>query len=164
MLSLKHFLFSAGLALITCVGITSCDNIDLYEKIDPIPDHEWASRHKPQFRFLLNDTTASYQLFITLRHNEKYGYNNIWLNLHANAPDSTTESFLIELPLASPDKGWLGNGMDDLYDHRIPVTLDPQKFNFKKKGEYTLTIEHVMREDPLRNVMNVGLRLEKKAG
>ena len=47
-------------------------------------------------------------------------------------------------------------------EHRIALTLDPGKFNFRKAGEYKFTIEQNMREDPLQNVMNIGLRLEKK--
>ena len=31
-----------------------------------------------------------------------------------------------------------------------------------KAGNYTFTIEQIMREDPLENVLNVGLRIEKK--
>ena len=147
----------------TCTVIASCDTIDLYEKIDAIPGHEWSSSYKPQFNFTVKDTSSSYQLFITLRHNERYAFNNIWINLSAQAPGATLQTFLIELPLANSEKGWLGNGMDDLYDHRIPITLDPKKLSFKRAGDYTFTIAHVMREDPLQNIMNVGLRLEKKA-
>ena len=69
---------------------------------------------------------------------------------------------MLELPLASSEKGWLGTAMDDLYEHRIAVTLDPAKFNFSKNGEYAFSMEQAMREDPLQNVLNVGLRIEKK--
>jgi gliding motility-associated lipoprotein GldH len=163
MLFHRHLIVLLCIIILGCLSLTSCDTIDLYEKTDAIPGHEWSSDYKPQFSFTIKDTTSAYQLFITLRHNERYGFNNIWLNLYATAPDSTSEKFTIELPLASADKGWLGNGMDDLYDHRIPITLDPQKFNFNKAGNYTFTIEHIMRQDPLLNILNVGLRLEKKA-
>jgi len=162
MINLRNIILSYCFTLFVCIAFISCDTIDLYEKIDSIPGHEWSSAYKPQFNFTIKDTTASYQLFITLRHNERYAFNNIWINLQAQSPGSAAQQFLIELPLASAEKGWLGNGMDDLYDHRIPITLDPQKLNFKKGGEYIFTVEHVMREDPLQNIMNIGLRLEKK--
>ena len=61
------------------------------------------------------------------------------------------------------EKGWLGTGMDDLYEHRIALTPINQQFYFKKAGTYTFSLEHVMREEPLEHVMNVGLRIEKKA-
>ena len=142
--------------------IASCNTIDLYERVASIPNYAWQSNFKPRFTFDISDTTSTYQVYIILRHNEKYNYNNIWLNLYAQAPGDSTQKFMLELPLATNDKGWLGTAMDDLYEHRVALTLDPQKFNFKKKGTYTFTLEQVMREDPLQHVMNVGIRLEKK--
>jgi gliding motility-associated lipoprotein GldH len=141
---------------------SSCTRIDLFERVKNIPSQQWSSSFKPQFRFTITDTVATYQLYILLRHTNKYNYNNIWLNLHAKAPGQKPQRFTLELPLATNEKGWLGSGMDDLFDHRIAVTLDPQKFNFSKPGEYIFTLEHVMREEPLQHVMNAGIRLEKK--
>ena len=145
-----------------CIHLSSCHTIDLYEKVVAIPGHSWHSNFKPKFVFTIKDTTSNYQLYIILRHNEKYNYNNIWLNLYAESAADSIQKFMLELPLASREKGWLGIAMDDLYEHRIALTLDPQKFNFKRSGQYSFTIEQVMREDPLQNVMDVGLRLEKK--
>jgi gliding motility-associated lipoprotein GldH len=146
--------------LVLC--LLSCQTGDLYEKVESIPAQEWKSDYKPRFGFTIKDTAADYQLNIILRHNEKYGYRNVWLNLYAQAPGDTAQKFTVELPLASGDKGWLGSGMDDLYEHRVALTLDPSKFNFRKSGDYTFTLEHIMREDPLQNVLNIGLSIEKK--
>jgi len=156
---LRNFHIVLLLLIIACAG---CDTIDLYERMDTIPGHQWRTDYKPRFTIKLQDTAADHQLYITLRHNERYNYNNIWLNLYAQAPDGSREKFTLELPLAHPEKGWLGSGMDDLYDHRVPVTLDPQRFRFSRAGEYVFTLEHIMREDPLLHILNVGVRLEKK--
>lgn len=150
------------LSVAFALHLLSCQTIDLYEKVVPVPKHQWNHSFRPSFTFAIKDTASFYQLFIILRHNEKYNYNNIWLNLYAQAPGSKPERFPLELPLATNERGWLGSGMDDLYEHRIPLTLDPEKFNFKKAGNYTFRIEQIMRDDPLTNVMNVGLRIEKK--
>jgi gliding motility-associated lipoprotein GldH len=154
----KTVLLASALLLI----ILSCTTIDLYEKVVPVPQHKWNTDFKPSFSFTIKDTTVAYQLYIILRHNEKYNYNNIWLNLTAKSPADSVQKFMVELPLATNEKGWLGSGMDDIYEHRIGLTLDPSKFNFTEPGTYNFTIEHTMREDPLQNVMNVGVRLEKK--
>lgn len=148
--------------LIPCLLLLSCERINLYEKVKTIPKHEWKSSYKPTFKFAISDTTASYQLFVILRHTEKYSFNNIWINLHARTPDGTKQTFLLELPLATNEKGWLGSGIDDIYEHRIALTLDPEKMSFKKSGEYQFSLEHIMRQDPLEHVMNAGLRIEKK--
>ncbi|HEX2605898.1 MAG TPA: gliding motility lipoprotein GldH [Flavisolibacter sp.] len=150
-------------ALLLLLCVQSCQTIDLYEKHVTIPNHEWKSSFKPQFQFTITDTTAAYQLFIVLRHTDKYNFNNIWLNLYAQAPGTPSRKFgPIEMPLAAKESGWLGTGMDDLYDHRVALSLDPAQFHFKKAGTYVFTIEQAMREDPLTQVLNVGLRIEKQ--
>ena len=162
MISLFSFFRSFFICTVLSLFLFSCTTIDLYEKVVPIPQHKWNNDFKPSFAFTVKDTTTAYQLFIILRHNEKYNYNNIWLNLTAGSPVDSVQKFMVELPLATNEKGWLGSGMDDIYEHRIGLTLDPSKFNFNAPGTYNFTIEHTMREDPLDNVMNVGIRLEKK--
>lgn len=164
MFRLRTIRFFIGVLLLTgCVWLSSCTRINLYEKVVSIPDHEWKNSFRPSFSFEIKDTTVPYQLYVILRHNEKYNYNNIWVNLHTKSPDGTVSKAQYELPLATNEKGWLGTGMDDLYEHRIALTPINQQFYFKKAGMYTFSLEQVMREDPLKNVLNIGFRIEKKA-
>ena len=150
--------------LFNCLNLflSSCGTIDLYEKTVPVPKHAWNSSYKPEFRFTIKDTTVPYRVFITLRHNDRYNYNNIWVNLYTQSPGDSTRQVLYELPLASKE-GWLGSGMGDIYDHRIAITPQDQDLYFRKSGEYVFTLEQVMREDPLQNITDIGIRLEKKA-
>lgn len=154
-------LFLSVLVLVSNFFV-SCQTIDLYEKNVSLPGHEWESSFKPDFKFIIEDTASPYQVFIVVRHNEKYNYNNIWLNLYTRPPGDSTQKVQYELPLATSERGWLGTAMDDLYEHRILITPRNQDVYFRKKGEYIFTLEHIMREDPLKNVLNVGLRIEKK--
>ncbi|MGZ3952535.1 MAG: gliding motility lipoprotein GldH family protein, partial [Flavisolibacter sp.] len=62
-----------------CLWLSSCERIDLYERVVSIPKQEWQSSFKPQFKFDIRDTIAQYQAYILLRHNEKYEFNNIWV-------------------------------------------------------------------------------------
>jgi gliding motility-associated lipoprotein GldH len=143
--------------------IVSCTTIDLYEKSVSIPNHSWKSSYKPSFTFSIKDTTSPYQLFLILRHNDKYNFNNIYINLVTKQPGAdTTQTARYDLRLATDNEGWLASGMDDIYEHRIPLTPVGGRFLFKKPGEYTFSIEQIMRENPLNNVLNVGLRIEKK--
>lgn len=147
--------------LATGYWFSSCAHIDLYEKVLPLPKHQWQSNYKPEFSFAVKDTNVSYQLSFIVRHNNQYKYNNVWVNLYAKGPAGPAQSFKLELPLASKE-GWLGSGMDDVFEHRIGFALDPGKFAFDKAGTYTFALEQIMRDDPLNDVMDVGLRLEKK--
>lgn len=137
--------------------LAGCTSIDLYEKDVTIPGFSWKNSFRPEFTFTIKDTTAPYQLFLVLRHNERYNYNNIWINLYSQPPGDSVHKAPFELSLATNEK-WLATGMDDIYEHRIKLT-EPQ---YLRAGVYHFSIEQIMREDPLENVMNVGLRVEKK--
>jgi hypothetical protein len=54
--------------------------------------------------------------------------------------------------------------MDDIYEHRISLQKEllTAGVSFRQTGTYRFAIEQLMREDPLEEVMNVGLRIEKK--
>jgi gliding motility-associated lipoprotein GldH len=144
------------------ISALSCTSIDLYEKSASIPGHAWQSSFTPSFTFTIKDTTASYRLWVVLRHTDKYNFNNLYVNIITRQPgQDSTQKARYDLTLATNEKGWLASGMDDIYEHRIPLTPAGQDFYFKKPGEYTFTIEQIMRENPLLHVMNVGIRLEK---
>ena len=145
------------------LAAVSCTTIDLYEKSVSIPGHSWKNSYKPSFTFTIRDTSSPYQLFLILRHNDKYSFNNIYINLTTQQPgQDSTQTGKYDLRLATNTEGWLGTGMDDIYEHRIPLTPAGNQFYFRKPGDYTFTIEQIMRENPLNNVLNAGLRIEKK--
>ena len=73
-------------------------------------------------------------------------------------PGDSLRKQQLDLRLATDDKGWLGSGMDDIYEHRILITEKPSAL---KAGKYRFLLENIMREDPLEHVMNVGIRVEK---
>jgi len=143
--------------LISYFIFSSCTTVDLYEKTISLPDHEWKGDFKPEFDFIIKDTTSLYQVFFILRHTEKYNYNNIWINLYSQPPGDTLHKAQYEMRLATNEKGWLASGMDDIYEHRQPLTGKVRL----KAGTYKLILENIMREDPLQHVLNAGIRIEK---
>ncbi len=148
-----------SLALASCaLYLLSCTSIDLYEKEIVIPGHQWKSSFKPTFTFNIKDTTVPYQFFLVIRHTEKYNYTNIYVNLYIQPPGTDSTTKIQRSLMLADNNGWLGSGMDDIYEHRIPLG-DPQLL---RAGTYKFTLEQIMREDPLENVLNVGLRIEKK--
>ena len=156
---MKKLFRTSYFILLTSYFFFSCTTIDLYEKSVTIPGHQWESSFKPSFDFTIKDTTSPYKLFFILRHNEKYSFNNIYINVYVKGPgQDSVLKIQQDLVLATNEKGWLATGMDDIYEHRIPLAPEQSL----KAGTYTFTIEQIMREDPLENVLNAGLRIEKK--
>ena len=138
--------------------LSGCGTLDVYEKTAFFPDHEWKTTDKPSFIFTIEDTVSAYHIFIILRHEDAYHYNNIWMNITTQAPGDTVRTQQVNITLADNKKGWLGTGMDDVFDHRARITRLPVKL---KKGKYTFTLQQNMREEPLQFVLNAGIRVEK---
>jgi gliding motility-associated lipoprotein GldH len=139
-------------------SFSSCQTVDLYEKNVPVPGHQWKSSFKPEFSFTVKDSAALFRPYFIIRHTEKYNYNNIWINFYYRLPGDTIRKEMKEMQLASNEKGWLASGLDDIYEHRIPLTDKPFKL---KPGNYLFQLENIMREDPLKDVLSVGIRMEK---
>lgn len=154
-----RYFFSVVLSL--ALWGASCGHIDMYEKTVTIPGHAWKSDFKPVFDIAITDTASSYKVYLVLRHTEKYGYNNIYLNLGIQGPgqDSVTK-IRREVTLASNDR-WRGEGMDDIYEHR-EVIGQLGDTRVLTPGIYHFTLEQIMREDPLEHVLDVGVRVEKQ--
>ncbi len=151
---LKKF---SGYIAILCL-LAGCGTLDVYEKNVSFPDHEWKSNDKPVFNFTITDTASAYNIYVIVRHEDAYHFNNIWLNIVTKAPGETEKKQLVNVTLADNKKGWLGTGMDDVFDHRARITLFPIKL---KKGNYTFALQQNMREEPLQFVLNAGIRVEK---
>ena len=153
---LRILLFAA------CLSWTSCSiPAGVFEKDIALPGQEWPSSFRPTFSFDISgqDTADRYDVFIVLRHTDAYNYNNIWLRGTARQPgDSVAHSQRFDLSLADNQKGWTGTGMDDIYEHRIEIQHSTK---FDRPGAYSFTLEQIMRDDPLKHVLNVGVRIEK---
>jgi len=146
------------LCILCSLQLSSCQPIGVFEKNASFKTQEWPSSNKPSFSFNIQDTTAAYNIFLVLRHTDAYGFNNIWVKVTRQGPD-TTYAQQMDLRLATNNQGWLGTGMDDIWEHRIPITQSAARF--RRSGNYSFTLEQVMRQDPLKHVLNAGIRIEK---
>lgn len=160
----SKFMNRLGAAIIAgCLVMTSClpTKMDAYEKNQEIPGHQWTYQYKPVFEVTVNpaDTAYLYNIYVNVRHTDAYPYSNIWVLVNTQTPgDTTRQSRRVELPLADASGKWLGSGLDDIYEHRIPIQ---EKAILNKPGTYRFIFEQNMRQNPLPYVMNVGLRIEK---
>jgi gliding motility-associated lipoprotein GldH len=137
----------------------SCQQIDIFEKNTAIPNHAWQSNFSCNGTFEINDTTSLYNIYVVLRHTDAYKYNNIWLNIGLQSPGDTMYFQKTNLSLGDDAKGWYGAGMDDIWEVRKMLTERPKAF--RKKGVYHFSVKHNMRDEPLKNIMSAGLRVEK---
>lgn len=159
----KHSLY--GLFIFLLAGsafsiLPGCMKSPHYQKTYALPGQQWAYKDQPAFQFQITDTTALYHLYFLIRHTEAYPYSNIWLWLYTRQPgDTTYEKSRIEIPLAEKSGKWLGRGMGEIWEHRMPITRDDQPMIFSRQGIYEIRMEQNMRTDSLPEILDVGLRL-----
>ena len=149
--------FPACVIFFTVLFFTSCNTIDVYEKTTPVPRHEWSSNNNLSFTFTSADSLAYYNIYFVIRHTESYHFNNIWVNFISVEPNKKTQTQKLNLQLTNAN-GWMGASMDDIIEQRVLLFNHPVKLT---KGDNTFYIQQVMREDPLQNVLNAGIRVEK---
>ena len=135
----------------------SCNTIDVYEQTVALPKHEWKSDLRLNFTSSIKDSTGYYNIYFVIRHSEAYHFNNIWINLTTTFPKDTARTQRLNILLASGN-GWLGTSMDDIIEQRLLLNKQPMLL---KAGTYKFSLAQIMREDPLENVLNAGIRIEK---
>lgn len=153
------FLTYCSSFLITILFFSSCTQLDTFEKNIQIPEHEWNYSNQPDIHFNITDTISSYNVFVTLRHTDAYAYKNIWLFISTQQPgDSSYKKERFELILQNQKGEWIGTGMSDIWEVRYPLFSN---IRFTKQGSYTIRLQQTMRDNPLRHIMNAGIRIEK---
>ena len=142
-------------------SLCGCLPSPYYQKEETVPGNAWSYNFKPVFSIDITDTQTVYQPYFLIQHTQAYAYNNLWIWLYIKTPgDSIVKKQRINVPLAEANGKWMGRGMGEIFEQRMPLNLgDSIKFN--RKGTYTISMEQNMRINPLPEILHVGLRLEK---
>lgn len=149
---------STKFCLIILLFLQACNKIDVYEQTKSFNKQKWESANKQTFNVTLNDSADLYNLYVVLRHTDAYHFNNMWINLTTISPGDKAQTQRLNLQLANNTKGWLGTVFDDIIEQRILLNNTPVHL---KPGNYTFTMQHIMREDPLQYIQHAGIRIEK---
>lgn len=145
---------------VLCI-LPGCLPAPYFQKEEAIPQNVWAYSFKPSFTFDITDSTVSYKPSFLIRHSQAYPYSNLWVLLYIKMPgDSIIKKERVNIVLAEPTGKWLGRGMGEIYEQRLPLNLG-DSIQFNRTGTYQVSIEQNMRINPLPEVMNVGLCIEK---
>ncbi len=130
----------------------------LVDEYAPIEQNNWTYLKKVRVAVKVENQTVPYHVFINLRHTADYRYSNIYIRIRQINPDKSTKLFRKEFRLANPDGEWLGTGSGNLYSYQLPIDLN---YRFPAKGTYIFELEQNMRDNPLKEITDVGLRVEE---
>jgi gliding motility-associated lipoprotein GldH len=155
---LIFFYFAVVVAIFTSTGCT--DKNAVIDQNSEVADHNWSYLNKFKFDVKIDDEKTHYNLYMNLRVTGDYKYSNIFVLITQVGPDNKAEVKRYELKLANKDGEWLGEGSGNLYSYQSHFRTN---YMFPAKGVYHFYIEQNMRDNPLREVSDVGLRVEKVA-
>ena len=137
-----------------------CDTNTVYKQYTDVEDGKWYIKNAPSFTFEIKDASVPYNLSYNIRNSLSYGYYNLYLTRYLrDGSGKEIESRLDELLLMDPKTGKpSGDGLGDLFDHKF---LIKRNYRFPKPGNYSVQIRQYMRQDPLLNILSVGITVEK---
>ena len=153
-LILYFLALSANLLLFTGCA----DRNAIIDQNAEVPGHNWTYLNRFSFSFKVDDEKAAYNLYVNLRVTGDYKYSNLFVLVSQTGPGIKSATKRYEMKLANKDGEWLGSGSGNLYSYRLPLRT---QYKFPAKGVYHFEIEQNMRDNPLREVIDAGLRVEK---
>src|SRR5690606_9345469 len=145
------------LVFVLGVFAVACTDTAVFDKNVAIADNAWHYDDQPRLTAHITDAGQRYDIYLNLRHTPDYRYSNIFLLVHQSGPGMTDTTERFELRLAEADGRWLGRSTGSMYAHQ---QLIKENVHFPDTGLYHFTFEQNMRENPLRDVADVGLRIE----
>lgn len=145
------------LALISILTI-GCQRGLVYSEFESIPSYGWEADSVLLYMPQITDSLCDYELQIILRHTNQYAYQNLWFFVDIKKDSLLIRRDTIESYLADDHGNWLGAGMQ-IYELPLMYMDD---FKFNQAGIYEMSIQQGMREDTLRAITDVGMKIIKK--
>ncbi len=154
----------AVMMLFLFVGsVVSCDKKRVFDEYKSV-GKSWNKDSIVSFDLPQLDPKKQYNLFLNLRDNNKYQYNNVFLIVTMEQPAKKVTVDTLEYQMANPDGSLLGDGFTDIKESKL-VYKERMKF---PAGAYKVHIKQAVREtgkvsgvQQLDGITEVGFRIEK---
>ncbi len=150
--SFKLIIFS-----ILIILFFSCNQNDVYFKYQQVPKSGWHKDSLLAFDFKTSNENDLYNVYLHLRHDEKYLYQNMWLLLSLKNRENFLQNDTLEIKLSDPFGNRIGVGKSI----KEITTLHEQNIAFSDSGFYHLDVKHGMSDSLLQGIKEIGIRIEK---
>ncbi|ATP58393.1 gliding motility lipoprotein GldH [Pedobacter ginsengisoli] len=158
MIKLKVLLLSSVLMVLFLSG---CDTNTLIDSNMSMPARNWSYPNKVKTLVEITDSSKPYNVYFKLRHTADYRYSNIFVLFHITGGGQKKHTRRYEYRLAQPDGQWNGSGSGNLFTYNLPLLTN---YRFPAKGKYLLEVEQNMRDNPLAEISDAGIKVELKQG
>lgn len=139
--------------------LVSCSQNEIFFEYHSFKNEGWDRNNAAVYHISMDNTTDVFDVSLEIRNNNDYPFRNIWLFVDIQMPEGDIRSDTIEVDLADVYGKWKGKGIS-LYSLTIPYETSAR---FSQKGAYIYSIRQGMRENPLRGISDIGLKISKKA-
>ncbi len=138
----------------------SCSkNKTVFEKNYDIAQHRWLYKDTLNFNFNITDTSALYDIQLTVRHDNTYPFQNLYTHISTQFPNAMRLQQTLNLDLADNTGKWEGNVSGS---HATFKTNIQENAFFNALGKHTITLEQFTRRDTLVGIDQIGLMLVRK--
>lgn len=151
--------FSMFVLCMVLFSFYSCDKNRVYENFYSTGTHGWDKDSVATFQFDIVDIETKYNLYVNTRNLEQFPYSNLWLFVEVIAPDLTAIRDTVEYQLAFANGKWRGKGTGGIYLSQLPYRIN---VFFPVEGTYQVNIQHAMRDEQLKGLRDIGIRIEKR--
>lgn len=141
----------------------SCDKKRVFDQYKSVGS-AWHKDSIVTFNLPVLDSTKKYNLFVNLRDNNNYPFNNLFLIVAIEMPNGFTKVDTLEYEMAAKDGTLLGNGFTDIKESKLFYKAD-----VKFRGHYKVHIKQAVRQSgkipgvqELEGITDVGFRIEQK--
>lgn len=121
-------------------------------------DSKWNKKSVQKFNLEIKDPQNPKNIIFVVRNNNDYPYSNIRFIVNLkNIKEKTSQIDTLNYILANPNGEWLGTGFGETKE-----TLFQYKLNYKfpKEGAYEVDVQHAMRNDILKGIEDIGIKVE----
>jgi len=153
------------LIIVVFMVLASCDDNLVKAEFKATDGGIWNKDSIVEFTFTEIDTVQKHNLFINLRNDQDYPYNNLFLIAELNFPSGDILTDTLEYEMAKPDGQWLGKGHGSIKENKLWYK---ENIVFPSSGVYTLRLAHAMRKNGnvdgvanLEGVTDVGYEIIK---
>jgi len=146
--------------LIIAGFLFSCNDNRIYEHNFEFKNSEWHIDTVPVFPIEADEKLNNCNLVINVRNGINYPYYNLFLKYEIlDSVRKKIREEQVEFIIMDPKTGQpLGSGSVDLFFHKFLIA---QNFKFPYKGKFYVRLIQYMREEKLKGIQSVGLRIEK---
>jgi gliding motility-associated lipoprotein GldH len=153
------------LIILLAILVISCDKKRVFDEYKSV-GNSWHKDSIVAFDLPQLDKAKKYNLFLNIRDNNDYPFNNLFLIVSMEMPNKKVQVDTLEYQMSEADGSLLGDGFTDVKESKL---FYKENVNFNLKGKYKVKIQQVNRETgkvtgvkKLAGITEVGFRIESK--